>query len=95
MTKRVDFLHKESTRIVEAHGAVFVGNVRPATIARTPRAKSSLDAGWAIFKHNLEYKAIARGVVFAEVNEAYSTQTCSQCSSIEGPKGVTGTAACA
>jgi len=86
--QRADFLHKESLRLVTEHGAIFVGNVRPSAMAKTTMAKSSLDAGWAIFKRNLEYKAIARGVLFAEVNEAYSTQACSRCGSIEGPKGL-------
>jgi transposase len=89
-SQRADFLHKESTRIVQEHGAVFVGNVRPSSIARTSMAKSSLDAGWAMFKQQLVYKAIARSVLFGEVNEAYTTQTCSQCGSIEGPRGVAG-----
>lgn len=88
--QRRDFLHKESIRIVREHGAVFVGNVKPSAIAKTSMSKSSLDAGWAMFKQQLEYKAIARGVLFAEVNEAWSTQTCSRCGSIEGPKGVAG-----
>lgn len=88
--QRRDFLHKESIRIVREHGAVFVGNVKPSAIAKTRMSKSSLDAGWAMFKQQLEYKAIARGVLFAEVNEAWSTQTCSRCGSIEGPKGVAG-----
>lgn len=88
--QRADHLHKLSTRLVQEHGAIFVGNVRPATIAKTSMSKSSLDAGWATLKTNLAYKAIRHGVIFAEVNEAYSTQTCSSCGSVEGPKGVAG-----
>ncbi len=88
--QRSDFLHKASSRLVKEHGAIFVGNVNPSAIAKTRMAKSSLDAGWAMFKQQLQYKAIRHGVLFAEVNEAYSTQTCSQCGSIEGPKGVAG-----
>jgi IS605 OrfB family transposase len=88
--QRADFLHKTSTALVREHGAIFVGNVQPSAIAKTRMSKSSLDAGWAMFKRQLEYKAIARGVVFAEVNEAYSTQTCSSCGSVEGPKGFAG-----
>lgn len=88
--QRADFLHKESLRIVKEHGAIFVGNVSAKAIAKTAMSKSSLDAGWAKFKSQLEYKAIARGVLFAEVNEAWSTQTCSSCASVEGPKGVAG-----
>lgn len=90
--QRADFLHKESLRIVREHGAIFVGNVSAKAIARTAMSKSSLDAGWAKFKSQLEYKAIARGVLFAEVNEAFSTQTCSCCGLIpaSSPKGRAG-----
>lgn len=88
--QRADFLHKASTQLVKQHGAIFIGNVNPSAIAKTKMAKSSLDAGWAMFKQQLQYKAIRHGVLFAEVNEAYTTQTCSSCGSVEGPKGVTG-----
>lgn len=88
--QRSDFLHKASTALVRQHGAIFVGNVNPSAIAKTKMAKSSLDAGWAMFKQQLQYKAIRHGALFAEVNEAYSTQTCSSCGSVEGPKGVAG-----
>jgi putative transposase len=88
--QRNDFLHKASTALVRQHGAIFVGNVKPSAIAKTRMSKSSLDAGWAMFKQQLQYKAIRHGVLFAEVNEAYTTQTCSQCGSIEGPKGLSG-----
>jgi IS605 OrfB family transposase len=87
--QRSDYLHKESLRIVQEHGAIFVGNVSAKAIAKTSMSKSSLDAGWAKFKRNLLYKAIARGVLYAEVNEAYSTQTCHACGVIpeSSPKG--------
>lgn len=88
--QRADYLHKQSTRLVREHGAIFVGNVSPSAIARTRMGKSSQDAGWSMFKQQLAYKAIRHGVLFAEVNEAYSTQTCSRCGSVEGPKGVAG-----
>jgi transposase len=40
----------------------------------------------------LEYKSHQAGIVFMEVNEAYSTQTCSCCGSIpaSSPKGRAG-----
>lgn len=88
--QRADFLHKASSRIVHEHGAIFVGNVNPSGIAKTRMSKSSLDAGWAMFKQQLAYKAIRHGALFKEVDEAFSTQTCSQCGSIEGPKGLKG-----
>ncbi len=88
--QRQDHSHKASTALVRQHGAIFVGNVNASGLAKTTMAKSVLDAGWSAFRAQLEYKAIRHRVVFAEVSEAYSTQTCSQCGSIEGPKGVAG-----
>lgn len=88
--QRSDFLHKASTNLVREHGAIFVGNVNASGLAKTNMAKSVLDAGWSAFRQQLEYKAKRHQVLFKEVNEAYSTQTCSRCGSVEGPKGVAG-----
>ncbi len=87
--QRRDHLHKLSTRLVRSHGAIFVGNVNAAGLVRTKMAKSVLDAGWATFRKNLEYKAIRHQVLFDVVNEAFSTQTCSCCGAIpaSSPKG--------
>jgi transposase len=40
----------------------------------------------------LQYKSMAAGVLFEEVNEAFSTQTCSSCGSLpkSRPKGIAG-----
>jgi len=43
--RRKDFLHKLSTRLVKANGALFVGNVNASALAKTRLAKSVLDAG--------------------------------------------------
>jgi transposase len=55
-------------------------------------AKSVHDAAWTMFRTQLKYKAIRHCVVFEEVNEAFSTQTCSCCGSIpaSSPKGRAG-----
>ena len=53
-------------------------------------AKSVLDAGWGAFRTMLQYKCDDAGVWFDEVDEAYSTQTCSCCTRRTGPKGVAG-----
>jgi putative transposase len=86
--RRKDFLHKLSTRLVKEHGAIFVGNVNASGLAKTKMAKSVLDAGWSMFRTMLQYKSIATGVLFEEVNEAYSTVTCSACGSRSGPSGL-------
>ncbi|MBP8278474.1 MAG: transposase [Propionivibrio sp.] len=88
--RRKDALHKLSTELVNRYGAIFIGDVNAAGLAKTNMAKSVLDAGWSAFRTMLQYKCDDAGVLCEEVNEAYSTQTCSCCGSITGPRGVTG-----
>lgn len=90
--RRKDQLHKFSTKLVKNYGAIFVGNVSSKKLVKTKMAKSTLDAGWSSLKTMLEYKSHQAGVVFNEVNEAFSTQICSCCGEIpnSSPKGRTG-----
>jgi putative transposase len=88
--RRQDSLHKLSTRLVAEHGTIFVGNVNAAGLVKTRMAKSVLDAGWSKFRTMLKYKCDDAGAWFEEVNEAYSTQTCSECGALGGPKGMEG-----
>lgn len=88
--RRRDFLHKLSTGLVRKHGAIFVGNVNASALAQTRRAKSVLDAGWSTFRTMLQYKCDDAGVWFHEVDEAFSTQTCSACGARCGPQGIAG-----
>lgn len=85
--RRKDFLHQESTRLINDCELIVVGDVSSFKLTKTNMAKSVNDAGWAMFRHLLEYKAMARKVVYLEVSEHLSTQTCSCCGSIGGPKG--------
>ncbi|MGE8367180.1 RNA-guided endonuclease InsQ/TnpB family protein [Cupriavidus sp.] len=90
--QRKDAIHKETSALVRKHAAIFVGNVNAKALAKTNMAKSVLDASWTTFRTQLKYKAIRQCVVFAEVNEAFSTQTCSCCGVIppSSPKGRAG-----
>lgn len=90
--QRKEALHQETSRLVKEHAAIFVGNVNSKALAKTSMAKSVLDAGWSTFRTQLQYKAIRHGVVFLEVNEAFSTQTCSCCGANppSSPKGRAG-----
>jgi len=88
--RRKDHLHKLSTRLVRENGAIFVGNVNAAGLAKTKMAKSVMDAGWSTFRTMLEYKAIRHQVLFDVVDERFTTQACHGCGSIAGPKGQTG-----
>jgi putative transposase len=85
--RRKDFLHKLSTRLVKGNGAIVVGNVNASALAKTRLAKSVLDTGWSAFRTMLQYKCADAGVWSDEVDEAFSTQTCSVCNSRAGPKG--------
>jgi putative transposase len=85
--RRKDFLHKLSTRLVKAYGAISVGDVNASPLAKTRLAKSVFDAGWSTFRTMLLYKCDDAGVWFDEVDEAFSTQDCSVCKSRAGPKG--------
>jgi putative transposase len=90
--QRKDVLHKFSSALVKNNAAIFVGNVASAKLVKTKMAKSTLDAGWAKLKTMLEYKSHQAGIVFEEVNETYTTQTCSCCGVIpaSSPKGRAG-----
>jgi putative transposase len=88
--RRKDSLHQFSTRLVRGYDTIFVGNVNASALIRTPHAKSVLDAGWSAFRTMLRYKCDFAGAKFAEVNEAFSTQTCSACDARSGPKGIAG-----
>ena len=86
--KRKDWNHKTSTRLVREYDKVVVGNVSSSKLKKTRMAKSVSDAGWADFKLMLGYKAISLGTVYHEVNESFSTVTCSDCKARSGPKGI-------
>lgn len=88
--KRKDWNHKATTRLVREYDRIIVGNVSSSKLKKTRMAKSVSDAGWADFKLMLGYKAISLGTVFNEVNERFSTVTCSACSARSGPRGLSG-----
>lgn len=90
--RRKDDNHQFTTALVKKHGAIFVGNVSSAKLAKTWMAKSIHDAGWHQLKTYLRYKSKAHGVWFEEIDEAYTTQACSCCGSISpsSPKGRAG-----
>jgi putative transposase len=85
--RRKDFLHQASHRLTQDCAFIVIGKVSSSKLAKTHLATSVNDAGWSLFKHFLEYKAVARKVVYREVSEHFSTQTCSHCGAVCGPKG--------
>lgn len=89
---RQDFLHKASTDIVRRFDCIAVGNVSSRKLAKTKMAKSVYDASWHSFKTMLAYKSVANGAWYEEVNESFTSQTCSACGAIpeSRPKGIAG-----
>ena len=85
---RTDELHKFSTKLVRQYGEIYVGDVSSAKLVKTNMARSTLDASWARLKGFLDYKSRQAGILYAEVNEAYTTRTCSECGSLGGPQGL-------
>jgi IS605 OrfB family transposase len=92
--RRKDALHKLSTALVKNHGAIFVGNVNAAGLAKTRMSKSVLYAGWSTVRAMLQYKCaktgLSRRMVRGSHMQAYTTQTCSACHARSGPKGLQG-----
>ena len=90
--RRRHFHHQLSARLVRDFDYIAVGNVNAAALTKTSMAKSVLDAGWSSFRHILAYKAVKHGAWYEEVNESFTTQTCSSCGNLPDsrPKGIAG-----
>ena len=86
---RKSFLHKVTTTLSGNYALIAVGDVNSKKLAKTRMAKSVLDAGWSTFRSMLKYKSAG----YREVDERFTTQTCSCCgskSSETRPKGIAG-----
>lgn len=85
--QRKDWNHQRTTELIRDYDLIVIGNVSSSKLKKTRMAKSVSDAGWSSFKEMLVYKAVALGVEVKEVNESFSTVTCSVCKERTGPKG--------
>jgi transposase len=79
---RRDYLHKLSTQLAARYAFIAVGNVSAKRLA----SKSVLDAGWSVFRNMLRYKSLG----YVDVDEKFTTVTCSACGARRGPKGQKG-----
>lgn len=78
--QKQDFHHKESRKLVNKFGAIFVEDLNLVGLARGILRKSVADAGWGQFLNFIAYKAESAGRVFAKVNPNGTSQECSKCS---------------
>jgi len=79
---RRDYLHKLSTQLAARYALIAVGNVNAKRLA----SKSIFDAGWSMFRNMLRYKSPG----YVEVDERFTTVSCSVCSARCGPQGQKG-----
>jgi IS605 OrfB family transposase len=85
-------MHKWTTQVARSFRTILVGDVSSSQLARTKMAKSILDAGWSTARNALRYKASRHGGTYREVDEKFTTQTCSTTGIIppERPRGIAG-----
>ena len=90
--QRKHFLHVATTKIAREFSEIYVGDVSPSRLSKTNMAKSIGDAGWAMLRSMLSYKAIKLGGVMRIVPERMTSQTCSCCGALPDtrPKGIAG-----
>jgi putative transposase len=97
--QRSDWLHQLSTRLVREHPVIAIEDLKVAAMsasakgsAETPgrRVKQKaglnrgiLDAAWAQFRRQLQYKAAAVGGEILAVDPAYTSQRCSGCGHVD------------
>lgn len=74
--QRRDFHHKESRKIVNAHGLIAVENLNVKGLTRGWLSKSVHDAGWSSFINMLTYKAEDAGRLLVKVDPRGTSQTC-------------------
>ncbi|WP_156724691.1 RNA-guided endonuclease InsQ/TnpB family protein [Streptomyces apocyni] len=88
--QRRDFIDQETTRIVRESQAVYLEDLAVKGMAKT-HGKSVHDQSLGMFARTLEAKCARYGRTFVKVSRWFpSTQLCSRCGSIEGPKGLEG-----
>ena len=87
---RQDLIHKFTSKLVKDNNLIVVGKLQSHSFTRGNLAKSVYDASWFEIKRQLTYKCKHAGCHYTEVNESYTTQTCSCCGSRQNsPKGRT------
>lgn len=78
--KRLDFLHKLSSKLVADHAMLCIEDLSVSGFARTKLARAVQDSGLREFRTQLEYKADWQGKVLFVAPRFYpSSKLCSRC----------------
>ena len=84
---RKDQLHNVARRLVDENQVIAVENLDVVALGKTRFAKSIADAGWGILLGLLRSKARESGREVVVIDRWFpSTQMCSQCGRVDGPK---------
>jgi len=97
--QRTDWLHKLSTQIVKEHPVIAIEDLKVAAMSASARGtadapgrkvkqkaalnRSILDASWAEFRRQLEYKTAAVGGRVVAIDPAFTSQRCSECGHVD------------
>ncbi|WP_026930628.1 RNA-guided endonuclease InsQ/TnpB family protein [Glycomyces tenuis] len=89
--KRDDWLNKQVKIIIGENQAVYVEDLNVKGLSQGRIAKSVHDTAFGMFLARLESKAARAGRTFVKVDRFFpSTQLCSACGALTGPKGLDG-----
>ena len=80
--QRLDYLHKESTRLADQYDAILIEDLDMKAIANKGfgNGKATFDNGWGMFTTMLDYKMAERGKHLQKIDRWYpSSQTCNVC----------------
>ena len=83
MNRRKNFLHIQSTALINNHDLAVAEELRGKNMMKNHALASSIqDNGWRTFLNMMTYKAELYGKQFKTVNPRNTTQTCSHCGHI-------------
>ncbi len=88
---RSDWIDKQVKTIVAENQGIYVEDLNVKALVQGRHAKSVHDAAFGMFLTRLSSKAIRSGRTFVKVDRYFpSTQLCSVCGALTGPKGLAG-----
>ena len=77
--KRNDFLHKQTTALIQKYGTIGVENLNIAGMVQGNCSKQILDASWGTWLRMLVFKAEEAGRRIVAVDPRFTSQTCPCC----------------
>lgn len=84
--KRVDFLHKTTTQLVNTYSSIYIEDLKLQKMQQNSLSKVNkmmLDKSFYTFRTFLDYKSKENNVYLGFVNPAYTSQKCNGCESID------------